>query len=284
MKKPTLYILCGLPFGGKTYLAKKIAAFTGSKFIAFDQLWMELEKNPSLPTPAKGSDGWRLTRNIAKERIAEALNTNQSVIYDDTNVQFAHRVELRELAEQCAAISIVIYVNTSKEIRAERMRQNVVKRQRHDAEPENLEAALSQFEEPTVDENVALYNQSMDLDEWMRKLTESILKITIVIDSSGSEAIRVALETCGGEIHELKKPVSQAKAQEVLPMIEKLLIEQELTLGEVMEIRVNTGHGSYTGLRVGIAIANMLGVLLGVSINDLALGQTVIPQYEGDRW
>lgn len=284
MKKPTLYILCGLPFSGKTYLAKKIAAYTGSKLIAFDQLWLELEKDPNLPTPTKGSDGWRVTRNIAKERIAQALNNNQCVIYDDINVQFAHRVELRELAEQCGATSVVIYVNTSDEIRAGRMKQNVVKKQRHDVESENLETALSQFEEPTADENVVLYNHSMDVDEWIGKLMESIRKITIVIDSSGSEVIRVALETSGGELHEVKKPLSQAKAQEVLPMIEELLTKQSLTLNDVTAIRVNTGPGSYTGLRVGTALANMLGTLLGVPINDLAVGQTVTPVYEGDRW
>ncbi|HLD24662.1 tRNA (adenosine(37)-N6)-threonylcarbamoyltransferase complex dimerization subunit type 1 TsaB [Candidatus Gottesmanbacteria bacterium RIFCSPLOWO2_01_FULL_49_10] len=109
-------------------------------------------------------------------------------------------------------------------------------------------------------------------------------KVAIVIDSSGSEAIRVALESNDGEQHELKKPVSQGNAQEVLPMIEELFKEHGLTIDAVTAIQVNTGPGSYTGLRVGIAIANMLGVLLGVPINDLPVGQIVIPQYEGDRY
>ncbi|MBI3342970.1 threonylcarbamoyl-AMP synthase [Candidatus Gottesmanbacteria bacterium] len=109
-------------------------------------------------------------------------------------------------------------------------------------------------------------------------------KITVAIDSSGSEAIRVALETRGGAVHELKKPVSQAKAQEVLPMIEEILREHHLTFDNVTSIRVNTGPGSYTGLRVGIAIANMLGVFLGVTINDSPIGRTVVPLYEDDRY
>lgn len=107
---------------------------------------------------------------------------------------------------------------------------------------------------------------------------------TIMIDSSGSEAISVVLETGEGKRSTFKKPISQAKAQEVLPMIEKLLMEHELTFDDVAAIKVNTGPGSYTGLRVGIAIANTLGVLLGVPINGLAVGQTVTPQYEGDRY
>lgn len=108
--------------------------------------------------------------------------------------------------------------------------------------------------------------------------------IAIIIDSSGSEVIRVVLETADKKRFELKKSVSQAKAQEVLPMIEELLLAHNVARNDVTAIRVNTGPGSYTGLRVGVAIANMLGMLLGVSVNGLPVGQTVTPVYEGDRW
>lgn len=109
-------------------------------------------------------------------------------------------------------------------------------------------------------------------------------RCTIIIDSSGSEAILVGLEIGDGKQYERKRPVSQAKAQEVLPMIEELLIKQSLTLDDITAIRVNTGPGSYTGLRVGIAIANMLGALLWVPINGLSVGQHVFPVYESDRY
>lgn len=107
---------------------------------------------------------------------------------------------------------------------------------------------------------------------------------TIMIDSSGSEAVSVVLGTGEGKRYALKKLVTQAKAQEVLPMIEKLLMEHKVMLDDVSSIRVNTGPGSYTGLRVGIAIANMLGFLLGVPINGMPAGQKAFPVYEGDRW
>lgn len=111
------------------------------------------------------------------------------------------------------------------------------------------------------------------------------LKSTIItIDSSGSEAIIVVVETGEGKRFILKKQISQTKAQEVLPMIEKLLSDHKVALDDVASIRVFTGPGSYTGLRVGIAIANMLGFLLGVSINDLPVGSQALPVYEGDRW
>lgn len=108
-------------------------------------------------------------------------------------------------------------------------------------------------------------------------------KIVLFIDTSSRESIRVAIEL-NGERFERISSTQGAKAQEVLPMIEELLGEQKRTLADVSSITVHTGPGSYTGLRVGIAIANMLGVLLGIPINGLPVGQQAFPVYEGDRW
>ena len=107
---------------------------------------------------------------------------------------------------------------------------------------------------------------------------------SITIDSSGSEAICVVLQTPDGSRYDLKKSVSQAKAQEILPMIEELLSAHNMTPADLSEIRVNTGPGSYTGLRVGVAVASMLVALLGVPVNGLPVGQTVAPIYQSDRW
>ncbi len=45
------------------------------------------------------------------------------------------------------------------------------------------------------------------------------------------------------------------------------------------EIRVNTGPGSFTGLRVGASIANALGFLLKISVNSKKIGEGVFPIY-----
>ncbi len=135
----------------------------------------------------------------------------------------------------------------------------------------------------SIGEASTVVNCSVSPYRIVRQGSIVLREITIVIDSSGSEAIRVALETRGGKRHERKKLVSQAKAQEVLSMIGELLMKHELTLDDVAAIRVNTGPGSYTGLRVGIAIANMLGFLLDVPINGMPAGSQAFPVYEGDR-
>jgi tRNA threonylcarbamoyladenosine biosynthesis protein TsaB len=55
-------------------------------------------------------------------------------------------------------------------------------------------------------------------------------------------------------------------SQAVLPMIEQLLSDQKMKLTDLTEIEVKTGEGSYTGIRVGVAIAQALGLALKVPV------------------
>lgn len=76
-----------------------------------------------------------------------------------------------------------------------------------------------------------------------------------------------------------KQALNTRKAQVVLPMAEKLLKEHELTLKDLTGIEVNPGPGSFTGLRVGVAIANTLGYLLQIPVNGQKVGTPVEAKY-----
>ena len=102
--------------------------------------------------------------------------------------------------------------------------------------------------------------------------------IIIHIDTSNNKEIIVGLKIDGKE--DLRKKVpDHRKAQVVLPLIEEMLSEHSLELGDVTGIEVNPGPGSFTGLRVGITIANTLGFLLNVPVNGKKNGETVEAVY-----
>ena len=71
-------------------------------------------------------------------------------------------------------------------------------------------------------------------------------------------------------------------SQVVLPMITAMLRRQGCTLSDVTEIEVNPGPGSYTGLRVGVSIANALGYAFKIPVNGKNVSRLEIiePQYE----
>ncbi len=102
---------------------------------------------------------------------------------------------------------------------------------------------------------------------------------TLLIDTRDSAKIKVGLKIS----RKTKYATSGAKilkAQAVLPLIDKILKINNLKLKDINEIKVNTGPGSFTGLRVGISIANALGFFLKISINGKKVGELVEPKYK----
>jgi len=78
----------------------------------------------------------------------------------------------------------------------------------------------------------------------------------------------------------LEKPTGPDKSQQVLGLINQILKKNEKTLEDLTEIEVEIGPGSFTGLRVGISVANALGWALKIPINNKKTGELVEPKYE----
>ena len=56
-------------------------------------------------------------------------------------------------------------------------------------------------------------------------------------------------------------------SQVLLPLISKLLDRENLIFKDLTGIEVEVGPGSFTGLRVGVSVANALGFTLGIPVN-----------------
>ncbi len=95
------------------------------------------------------------------------------------------------------------------------------------------------------------------------------MKNTLLIDTTQASQIKVELET---EDKNFKKEAGQKFGSQVLlGLIEEVMQEARVTMQDLTEIKVNTGPGSYTGIKVGVAIANALGYSLNIPINGKKL-------------
>lgn len=103
-------------------------------------------------------------------------------------------------------------------------------------------------------------------------------KISIIIDTSNNLEVTVGLEI-DGEKDFVKQKIDKREAQVVIPIIEKLLKKHTLDLTDVTEIMVDEGPGSFTGLRVGVSIANALAYTLKIPVNNNKIGLFVEPRY-----
>lgn len=92
------------------------------------------------------------------------------------------------------------------------------------------------------------------------------MKVVLHIDTSKTQEVRVTLDN-EGKVVKREVAHENTKAQEVLVLIEDLCREQHIRVSDITEITVAVGPGSFTGLRVGAAVANTLGTLLDVPIN-----------------
>ncbi|OGM12579.1 tRNA (adenosine(37)-N6)-threonylcarbamoyltransferase complex dimerization subunit type 1 TsaB [Candidatus Woesebacteria bacterium RBG_16_39_8b] len=98
----------------------------------------------------------------------------------------------------------------------------------------------------------------------------------LYIDTSNSEKIIVGFDN-----ERVETVAREDKSQKLLPFIDELLRKQRMKIEDISEIEINTGPGSFTGLRVGVSVANTLGWVLGVLVNgcDLRKGEIVDIKY-----
>lgn len=103
----------------------------------------------------------------------------------------------------------------------------------------------------------------------------------IYIDTTDNTKVLVCLTIDAKEFVKEKK-VEARSAQLVLPFIDELLKEHNLTAHDLTEVEVNEGPGSFTGVRVGVSIANALAFSLGIPVNGITIenGKTLVePKY-----
>ena len=167
MNNPTLYILCGLPFSGKSTFGKALSQQIGAEYIGFDTTWEDM--HDTIDEQDKDNT-WRIVRDYGKNKARTFLIEGKSVVYDETNVGYDHRQELRDFAQKAGVDSTVVYINTPKEIISERMHKNITNPSRHNVEEENLKNAYEQFHEPQPPEKFVEYRPEMTVEEFVSKL------------------------------------------------------------------------------------------------------------------
>lgn len=99
----------------------------------------------------------------------------------------------------------------------------------------------------------------------------------LYIDTTNSDKIVVGIDT-----KRFTAGSHAEKSQALLGFIDDTLKAQNHTISDITSIEINPGPGSFTGLRVGLAVANALASQLGVPLNnkDIANGEQVELIYE----
>lgn len=100
---------------------------------------------------------------------------------------------------------------------------------------------------------------------------------TLHINASDNKKTIVGLT---GVVHDSLEQETQPRSEQiVLFLIDALLKKHSLALDQIEAIEVDTGPGSFTGIRVGIAVAQALSFSLNIPINGKKAGEFIDPHY-----
>lgn len=88
--------------------------------------------------------------------------------------------------------------------------------------------------------------------------------LTINTSQTGLVLVSVGTNTDTYVVEKDQKLGSQA----LLGAIQEVLEKAGLKFADLEEITVDTGPGSFTGLRVGVSVANALAYSLGIPVNQ----------------
>lgn len=103
--------------------------------------------------------------------------------------------------------------------------------------------------------------------------------LKLLIDTRDSSKISVKIDN-DGEIFEEVSLSEGRKPESVLNLVDRVLKKAEVDVDKIDEIYAEEGPGSYTGLKVGVSVANALSFGLEKKVNGQELGQILEPKYE----
>ena len=159
--------MTGLPYSGKTTLVKKLVKKIDCQVISTDEILKEKgfwkEKEPT-------QKDWEIAYREAGEKVKKYLINGENVIFDESNLCFSQRENLRKIAQNLGIKSKLIYVKIDEKEALKRWEENSKTRQKHQLTKEIIERACGIFEEPKEDEKPIVYNQEENIQFWFKKI------------------------------------------------------------------------------------------------------------------
>lgn len=143
---PTLFIMCGLPYSGKTTFSKRFAFEEGCVLISIDDVRESLGFVWGVNDAT--SEDWRQIYQRVDEQIATALSVGRCVVYDSANQDEASRRKYRSLAESLGCRSQIIFVDTPVDVIQRRRSENRDAPSRPNIPRDFFESAVQTFVPP----------------------------------------------------------------------------------------------------------------------------------------
>ena len=161
--KPTVLILVGLQYAGKSYLAERIKEHNFAHFWATN-----IKKQYGIAND--------VMIEVAVEVVRVVLAEQRNIIIDFVNHKHATRKKFQDTVEQLGATYKVVYIDTPKEERLRRREENAKSGDlpgRRVISLEQMQQFEDDFEVPTSEENLVILKCQNDVENFVSSLQPS---------------------------------------------------------------------------------------------------------------
>lgn len=164
-----LYIMCGIPFSGKTVLSKQLAEKLLAVRIDLDEVKLELLGD--VPDERVSKTQWDSVYQAMYKLIERTIINGKSVIQDAGNFTRYERDLIRNIATENGIPTIVIYVEASLSLAQQRRKHNEETRKRFQVSDETLLLAAKEMEPPETNEFYVTYHGE-PIHDWIKQLLD----------------------------------------------------------------------------------------------------------------
>lgn len=163
-----LYIFCGIPFSGKTVLAKKVSEKLDYIRVDLDDIKFEIFGN-TIKDSEINKKGWDAVYKEMYNRIENNLKNGKTVVSDTGNFTKYERGLVKKIADKLNIESVEVFVNTPVDVARKRLFENLVTKERFQITEKEFNSAVREMETPSSN-NVITYNYPESIDQWIEKI------------------------------------------------------------------------------------------------------------------
>lgn len=163
-----LYIFCGIPFSGKSFIARKVAKQFNYKVVDLDEVKFELF-GKDIVDENIDQQGWDKIYLKMYRKIEELLKNGYTVIHDTGNFTKYERDLVKKIADKLNLETITVFINIPIEVAKNRLLENRRTCERFDVADEAFASCVKEMEPPGDNEKHIVFKPKDDLEIWISK-------------------------------------------------------------------------------------------------------------------
>ena len=181
--------MCGLPFAGKSVLARSLSHELGIRLLSYD-FEIYLPHRHLAPPGSSVAAEYDFVQDIARRQIGALLAAGESLIYDDLLLERDDRRKLAAVAHHNRADLVLVYLDTPLGVIDQRRTENARTRTRHSVPDADMRLDASLLEPPDPAEQAISVRPGDDLTDVLTRIRTRLRPGGQALPSAGAVVLR----------------------------------------------------------------------------------------------